>query len=600
MCGIAGAINFEVEKESIFESLKHRGPDESGVFKFENTALFHTRLSIQDIAAGHQPMELDEYVIVFNGEIYNHIELRQEYLPNVKFKSHSDTETLLHLFSQYQTKMFNFLDGMFALAIIDRKSKTLLLAVDRAGKKPIFYYKDDKKLFFASELNTVDKSIKPSIDEEAIFTYLRCGFFPKTLTPYKSVKRLSNGTWLTFNLKNLDIKEESYFCIENLYKTTPFKGDIKEAKISLEDRLKRAIKRRLLSSDLEVGAFLSGGIDSSLVVAMASEYRDNLKTFTVSFEGAYNEAPLAKLTANRYNTQHHTLDISLNLKDDIEKILGAYGMPFSDSSAIPSWYVSQSAKEYVTVILNGDGADELFGGYRRYVPFANPLLFKSASLLSTISKILPPPNEKRSYYNYLYRLLELTNKKGLNQYLSATSDIFEGVYNFSSTKYLDDLDSYIRLCGLQGLDKMLCLDFELLLFGDLLVKMDIATMAHSLEGRSPFLSKDILEFAPKLPQNYKISKTTTKKILRDLSKDYLPTELISQPKRGFEVPLKDWVNGVLKSKIQEALANRAYSHNFINRRWLDNLLDNRLNISQEKRAKILWTIYALEVWKEQR
>ena len=599
MCGIAGAINLKVPKDIVFDSLKHRGPDEFGSFRFENIELFHTRLSIQDINGGHQPMELDEYVIVFNGEIYNHLELRQEYLSEVDFKTHSDTETLLHLYKHYKRKIFSMLDGMFALAILDRKSKTLLLAVDRAGKKPLFYYKDGKHLFFASELNSINQIIKPQIDEEAIISYLRCGFFPKTLTPYQNVNRIENGVWQLIDLENLNIKQESYFCIKEIYKKEPFKGDRTEAKRVLESYLKESIKRRLLSSDLEVGAFLSGGIDSSLVVAMASEYTKELKTFTVSFEGAYDEAPLAKLTADRYNTHHHTLDISLNLKRDIEKILGSYGMPFADSSAIPSWYVSKSAKEYVTVVLNGDGADELFGGYRRYVPFANSKLFKTAKLISPLVKLLPPPQEKRSYYNYLYRLLNLAKREGLDRYLSATSDIFEGYYRFPSNSYLKELDQEIDSCTLSELNNMLCLDFELLLFGDLLVKMDIATMAHSLEARSPFLAKEILEFAPTLPSDDKIAKTTTKSLLRELSKDYLPTQLISQPKRGFEVPLKSWVNGILKNNIKEALSSGSYSEQFIDREWLNKLLDDKLNIPAEKRAKMLWSMYALEVWKAQ-
>ena len=600
MCGIAGGINVAVAAETVLEGLSHRGPDASGHLHFGNAELFHTRLAVQDIAGGDQPMEAEEYAIVFNGEIYNHLELREQLLSGTIFHTRSDTETLLQLYRHYGSGMFRHLDGMFALAILDRKKKELFLAVDRAGKKPLFLYREGERLFFASELNVLDRVMRPAIDEEAIAAYLRCGFFPGELTPYRGVERVRNGTWRRIALATLEEERGSYFSIRDLYRTAPFRGDEVEAEEEVERRLRESVRRRMLSSDLEVGAFLSGGIDSSLIVALASESTDRLKTFTVSFEGSYDEAPLAELTARRYGTEHYTLPISLDLEQDVERILGAYGMPFADSSAIPSWYVSRAAKEHVTVVLNGDGADELFGGYRRYVPFANGALFGLASLLSPLGKILPPPDEKRSYYNYFFRLLQLAGKSGLDRYLAATTDLFEGVHDFGPNRYLERLDRQIRSCDLEGLSKILCLDFELLLFGDLLVKMDIATMAHSLEARSPFLGSGILELAPRLPDRCKVSGTTTKKVLRDLAKRYLPPELPDQPKRGFEVPLRQWVEGVLEKKIREALAPGAYSEQFLERSWIDRLLEGRLRISPEKRAKMLWTMYALEVWKERR
>ncbi|WP_292654772.1 asparagine synthase (glutamine-hydrolyzing) [Nitratifractor sp.] len=600
MCGIAGGINVAVSSQTVFAALSHRGPDDAGRLCYDNTELFHTRLAVQDLVGGTQPMEEEEYAIVFNGEIYNHLELRQQLLPGISFRTRSDTETLLQLYRRYGSSMLNDLDGMFALAILDRKRKELFLAVDRAGKKPLFLYREGQRLFFASELNVLDRVLKPRIDEEAIATYLRCGFFPGGLTPYRGVERIANGSWRRINLENLGEEKGRYFSIRDLYRAPLFEGSEAALLEETERRLRRSVKRRILSSDLEVGAFLSGGIDSSLIVAMAAEYTERLKTFTVSFDGGYDEAPLAELTARRYGTQHHTLALSLDLKRDVERILGAYGMPFADSSAIPSWYVSRAAKEHVTVVLNGDGADELFGGYRRYVPFANRSLLRLAKGFSPLGKVLPPPHQKLSGYNYLYRLLQLAGKSGIDAYLSATSDLFEGVYDFGANRYLASLDRTIDSCELKGVSKMLCLDFELLLFGDLLVKMDIATMAHSLEARSPFLGTEILELAPRLPERCKVAGTTTKKILRKLAKRYLPAALPGQPKRGFEVPLKEWVESLLREKIHEALAPGAYTEQFIDRDWIDRLLQGRLRISAEKRAKILWTMYALEIWKEQR
>jgi len=366
---------------------------------------------------------------------------------------------------------------------------------------------------------------------------------------------------------------------------------------TLDVLLHKSVKDRLLGSDLEVGAFLSGGIDSSLVVAIASEYKKNLKTFTVKFDGAYDESSLARLTAQKYSTTHTELSISMNLKEDIEKILLNYGMPFMDSSAIPSYYVSAEAKKHVTVILNGDGADELFGGYRRYVPAANGWI-EIANKLSFLLRFLPKPHNKKSIYSHAYRLLSMSGKKGLDFYLSSTIDMFEDEYIFQPNYILHEMNAFVNSVNLDTLSKMLYLDFNMLLFSDLLVKMDIATMAHALEGRSPFLSKYMLEYAPLLQNEYKVKGKTTKYLLRELSKKYLPQELISQPKRGFEVPLKSWVENDLQENIFDKLKQNSYSSNFIENRFIQNLLDKKVNTSDEKRAKMLWTMYSLEVWKD--
>ena len=388
MCGIAGAINYKkYDLEKIKMSLYHRGPNEQDISIIENTAFIHTRLSIQDISNGHQPFHFNDYSIVFNGEIYNHLELRDD-LKDIDFKTNSDTETLLHLYIKYKEKMFEKLDGMFAFAILDKQQNKIFIARDRSGKKPLYIYKDSNSLLFASELNAIKAGIpKLKIDEDAIYSYLRSGFFFKENTSYEDVEEVLAGYYYQVDLNSLEIQKNKYFDILDIYNKKS-NMTFNDSLYELDNILHKSVKDRLLSSDLEVGAFLSGGIDSSLVVAIASQYKDNLKTFTVKFDGAYDESHLARLTANKYNTQHHELSISMNLKDDIEKILLNYGQPFMDSSAIPSYYVSAEAKKYVTVILNGDGADELFGGYRRYVPSANGWI-DIAKKLSFILRFLP-------------------------------------------------------------------------------------------------------------------------------------------------------------------------------------------------------------------
>jgi asparagine synthase (glutamine-hydrolysing) len=599
MCGIAGGLNCSsIDARTVSESLKHRGPDDFGEYEWRQCRLFHTRLAIQDIVGGTQPMERDGCVIVFNGEIYNHQELRTE-LEGFEFRTHADTETLLCMYLKYGVEMFDRIDGMYALAILDLRDLTLFLATDRAGKKPLYIYRDREKLFFASELNTIAACYSLQKDEEAIASYLRAGFFFGSRTPYEKVERMGSGSWMRIDIGNMEISRGQYFSMESAYRTAEKIDSESEALELLDRALDVSVRNRMLSSDLEVGAFLSGGIDSSLAVAVASRYTDRLKTFTVAFDGGYDESRLAELTAVKYGTEHHVLRISMNLRDDVERILSAYGQPFMDSSAIPSWYVSRAAKKHVTVVLNGDGADELFGGYRRYVPVAHGWM-KAARLLSPLASLLPPPHEKRSRYNYLYRLLKMGGKQGSDLYLSSTTDIFEDIYEWKENEVVKEMEEWIGTCGLDGLSRVLCLDFGLLLFSDLLVKMDIATMAHSLEGRSPFLGKNMLETAVRLPDSFKVRKTETKWILRRLAQKYLPEELIHQPKRGFEVPLKKWVEEDLKEPIHDMLASGCHSERYIRRRFIDDLLEGRLRVSEEKRAKMLWTIYALEIWEKNR
>ena len=606
MCGIAGAVNFTLSYQKINEQMLHRGPDEQNGFRTDNIDFYHLRLSILDISCGKQPMHLnDRYTIIFNGEIYNHQQIRQQL--NIIGITHSDTETLLLLYQKLGVDMLHYLDGMFAFALYDRVEKKLFIARDRAGKKPLYYYRDNEKIVFASELNCLKALLPLQMENNNFFHYLRLGSFYNQLTPYKNVLELNAGSYLMIDAKTMDIKETRWWNINSFYQSKN-KDGLQDSLQKLDELLHAAVKRRVESSDLEVGSFLSGGIDSGLVTAIASKYKQQIKTFTVSFDGAYNEAPLAKLVANQYGTHHTEIPISFdNLKFDIEKILCNYGEPFFDSSAIPSYYVSKEAKKHLTVILNGDGADELFGGYRRYVPFAQYDFFKVNSLVksaaSVVKNILPHSSEKKSTYNYLYRLASLASKDQLHTYLSAGVDIFEDFEHYITGHGADYLGmmrqdfAAIVNADISGLSKIMNMDFNTTLFSDLLVKMDIASMANSLEGRSPFLSKELLEYAPGINDSFKIKGSTTKYLLRQLAKKYLPKELIDQPKRGFEIPLKNWVENELKEIIFDYITNKnALNRQFIDKIFMNDLLKNSVNISAEKRAKILWTVFSMEVW----
>ncbi|MEN9569612.1 MAG: hypothetical protein RL172_843 [Bacteroidota bacterium] len=606
MCGIAGAVNYKLSYQLINNSMLHRGPDEQNGFTEHNTDLYHLRLSIQDIGGGRQPMQLDNrYTIIFNGEIYNHQDLRKQF--QLAGHTTSDTETLLLLYRKLGNKMLTHLDGMFVFAIYDNQLKELFIARDRAGKKPLYYYHDTEKIVFASELNCLKSLLPLQPAHQHIYHYLRLGALYRQYTPYQQVQELQGGHWLKINCQTLQQELQCWWSIHPFYLQQQ-QDDLATALQKTNHFLHQGIKRRIESSDLEVGCFLSGGIDSGLVTAIASQYNQQLKTFTVSFDGEYNEAPLAQLVADKYHTRHTSIHISFNsLQQDVEQILANYGEPFFDSSAIPSYYVSAEAKKHLTVILNGDGADELFGGYRRYVPFARYDFFKASGLIQATAaltkKLLPPANNKKSVHNYLYRLASLASKNSIEIYLSAGVDIFEDYqqhFNTTAAHYLQpmltDFEA-IANAPMSGLQKIMNIDFDCNLFSDLLVKMDIATMAHSLEGRSPFLCKELLEYIPGLPDEHKVKGRTTKYLLRQLAQQYLPAPLIHQPKRGFEIPLKTWVNTVLKEIIHDYCGSpNAYSRQFISPAFLQALLNNTQNIPAEKRAKMLWTLLSLEVW----
>ena len=604
MCGIAGSVNYKLDIPLLTKDLWHRGPDEQATFTTDKLQLHHHRLAILDIASGKQPMKYKDLTIIFNGQIYNHLEIRKKY--NLDCTTHSDTETILHAYAKLGPECLHDFDGMFALAIYDSTSQNLFLARDRAGKKPLYYYADDKKFVFCSELKALRNQLPLSINDTNIQEYVRMGYFYHGATAYQHVFEIPSGSYAYVSLTDVVVKVKEWWNIHTFYQQKNT-DDFTTALTKVDDMLHEAVKNRVESSDLEVGSFLSGGIDSGIVTAIAKEYSSTLKTFTVSFDGVYDEAPLAKLVAEKYKTNHYEIKITYdNLINDVEKIMTNYGEPFFDNSAIPSYYVSKAAKENLTVILNGDGGDEIFGGYRRYVPFSKYDFFKSGKLArkfaSGLHSLMPASHNKKSKYNFLYRLTDIARKNNLDIYLTSTIDIFEGYekYLLGNDDFLGpvkrDFDA-MNDSGLSGLQKIMNLDFDNILTGILLVKIDIATMANSLEGRSPLLCKKILEYVPGLPDNYKIRGVQTKYLLRKLAEKYLPELLINQPKRGFEPPLKEWVNNQLRPVIGDYLmSSDAYYTSFISKKFIEGLFDDKINVPAEKRIKMLWLAFTLELW----
>ncbi len=606
MCGIFGTIHYPIEdKAAVLASLAHRGPDEQNLLCVGPVDFYHARLAIQDLSpSGRQPMESGEVYITFNGEIYNHWELREKH--GLTHPSRSDTMTLLLLYRRFGMAMLEELDGMFALGIYDRHKGKVFLARDRAGKKPLYLWKAGRKAVFSSELGALRRALPLALNESSLAAYLYMGYHVGEATPYREVTELAPGSWTGIDQETGQTESRRWFDIQKYY-SEPASLNEADALASLDERLHRAVRLRIDSSDLEVGSFLSGGIDSGLVTALASGYTHGLRTFTVQLPGAYDESPLAAQVAQRYDTRHTTIPISFDgLRDDFTRIIAGYGEPFFDSSAIPSYYVSREAKKHITVVLNGDGADELFGGYRRYLPFRHYDFFAPGPLVQPLARglatLLPPGHEKKSAYNYVYRLLKFASARGSEMYASATTDVFAGYAG--TLKIAPDLTELnaeltaIAALPLSPLKKILAADFGILLPGDLLPKMDIATMAYALEGRSPFLGKDLLEFAPGLPDSFKIRGTRTKYLLRKLAERYLPPDLPGQPKRGFEVPLKDWMEGPLKEMCRGYLLESpgALFPALVDTNFVRDLIGGKVPVSDEKRAKMLYALLCLEVW----
>jgi asparagine synthase (glutamine-hydrolysing) len=604
MCGIFGKVGvFNEDEISIAtKQLLHRGPDGQQFLRYDpNVTFFHARLSIVDLAAGWQPMDSSELSIIFNGEIYNHNELREKF--DLKGNTRSDTETILMLYRKMGLQMLPHLDGMFALAIYNKQTKQLFLVRDRAGKKPLYFSYTDSGFYFGSELNLLYKLLKPSINKEALAGYLETGMIYGSSTAFENIHELKPGHFLTIDVDNPgSFKQQQWWTIAPYYLS---KREIseEEALAELEQRLDTAVKRRVESSDLEVGSFLSGGIDSGLVTALAAKEKKDLRTFTVKFEGQFDESATAKQVADHLGTQHNELNVSYkDLLNDFESIASAYGEPFMDDSQIPSYYVAKEARKHLTVIINGDGGDEMFGGYRRYVPFGNKI-FNSKSVKAVsgfLVNVLPKPKDKMSLYNYAYRLSKLNSLKGYDQYLSASTDLLHEYKSYFKVKPTEEFKHKIESIlkeSISPLDTILQSDFETILPYILLKKIDISSMQNSLEGRSPLLSKDIMEFAPTLPDHLKIKGTTTKYLLRQLAKKYLPQGNEKLPKRGFETPLASLLDRQLKSIADDYLlsSNTLYKE-LIDENLIRNIHSGKIKMSTDKRAKILFAVLCMEIW----
>jgi len=629
MCGICGIVNFKgkaVDAETLRKMnslLAHRGPDDEGSFfsaargGSPGVGLAMRRLSIIDLETGSQPIfnEDKSVVVVCNGEIYNFLSLRKELEEKGhRFYTRSDTETIVHLYEEYGEDCLKRMNGMFAFAIWDAKKERLFIARDRIGKKPLYYTWIKGDFYFSSEMKSflAAPGFEKKVNEKAVHYFLTYQYIPSPMTIWKNVRRLEPASFLTLN-KDGALREDRYWDIDFTKKT---ELDFEEAKEKLRLIVKEAVTSRMIS-DVPLGAFLSGGIDSTIITALMSAASSKpVKTFTVGFEDkAFSETEAASSTARRFNTEHHELIVKADYMDILPKIVWHYDQPYADSSALPSFYVSKMTAEHVKVALNGDGGDENFAGYLRYkalkisqiaaIPFklvpggaVEYLLEKTRGVRAADSARLV-----RYLHRFVQPLKQSPARRNLIWHAAFTKELKNFIYSEDFKRKFADDDSYSYLedkfssAPAGGIiDRALWADLTAYLPEDLLVKMDIASMANSLEARSPFLDYNVIEFAASLPSTWKLRGLSSKYILKEAFKDILPDDIARRPKQGFGIPLAGWFRGEWLPYLKETvLSDRAARRGYFNMANVAKLVDDHAE-SRADYGYCLWALLMLELW----
>lgn len=602
------------------DTLNHRGPDDEGYFCTAepqvNVGLGFRRLSIIDLSGGHQPMTTSEgrCHIVFNGEIYNFPELRADLEKRGrKFLTRSDTEVILHLYEIYGSDCVQHLRGMFAFAIWDSKNKSVFLARDRIGKKPLYYAIKGKSIIFGSEIKAILASgeIEKKIRMKSVSLYLAYQFIPDPRTIFENIFRLPPAHTLTLDATG-NVHISQYW---NIPRTPKHKMSLQDLEQETVAQLREATRIRLIS-DVPLGAFLSGGIDSSAVVGwMAEQMKEPVKTFSIGFEeDDFSELQYARLAAERFKTDHHEFIVKPQTVDILPKLAWHYDQPFADPSALPSYYVAHETRKHVTVALNGDGGDENFGGYLRYqadrifMAFSRaprplrkslawavaqfPVRLQSSRIVRRILRAGSALGSDPLEFNFqLFSYFDQDSLLDLADGALLARAREENVYNYFSALY-GDTDSEDLM------DRILSCDTEGYLPGCLLVKMDIASMANSLEARSPFLDHNVIEFAAKIPSGYKVRMTGGKWILKRALKGFLPEAILKRRKMGFGVPLAKWFRGPLAGYLEETiLSARAAQRGYFKMDKVRNLAEEHKHGRRDHGYK-LWALLMFELWHQ--
>ena len=633
MCGICGTINIEKGTpisrsllSSMCATIKHRGPDDEGIFVQNNVGLGTRRLSIIDIEGGHQPLSNEDgsVWVAFNGEIYNFPDLRKELIARGHtFKTRTDTETIVHSYEEWGEQSFQKFRGMFAFALWDGQRKKLMIVRDRMGIKPLYYTlieNRDRTLVFGSELKAilVHPEIKRALEPQAIDLYLTLEYIPEPFSAFKNIYKLPAGAFLVYERGEIRIEKYWDVCGEQERETsTTIQGaTLASLEDELYERLKESVKARLLS-DVPLGAFLSGGIDSSAIVGLMHELGVSpIKTFSIGFEDAtYNELEHARRISHKFNTDHEEFILKPQALELTEKLVHHLDEPFGDFSIFPTYLISKMARAHVKVILSGDGGDELFAGYEHYQAqklSRLPLVSLLSKPMPIFLRKLPPSSKKKGLWNKLRRyaqglehpqdlrhlrwMMFLSQKEREELYSKDFQHELGGIKSFRSIPPLDRL--YTQLDRFDDISGELFLDLKSYLVDDILVKVDRMSMATSLETRVPLIDHKVVEFAFRIPGHLKLRGMTTKWIFKKTMERLLPHQNIYRSKEGFSIPIKHWLQNELKelmlhylseSRIQDA---GLFNSDSINHK-IDKHMEGRENYSHQ-----LWALLVFEIWRE--
>jgi asparagine synthase (glutamine-hydrolysing) len=618
MCGIAGKITGgePVPPELIAQmcdAIRHRGPDGEGIHVDGSVGLGMRRLAVIDLVTGDQPLlsEDRQVIAVFNGEIYNHVALRSELeRSGHRFRGHSDGEVIVHLYEEHGARCVERLSGMFAFALWDARERRLLLARDRVGKKPLYYARSGDALLFASEPRAIllDPSVPREVDPRALDAFLVNQYVPHGLCAFRALAKLPPATRLLWQPGG-EPRLERYWSLDYLPKE-------KVSAAEAEERLRAAIldaTRARLMSDVPLGAFLSGGVDSSVVVAaMAMTATEPVRTFSVSFPGSeVDEAPHARAVAERYGTEHTELAVGPPEAALLPRIAWHFGEPFADPAALPTFQLAELTRRHVTVALNGDGGDESFAGYRRYWQLARTrpadvLPRRLRRVLATAASRIAGGTEGRSTLPRAARLASRLAMSPARRYADlfryfsdADRDRLYSPEFRAGVASADPLGHVVAAwdgrAGLAAVDRLMAVDLDTYLCDDLLAKVDVTSMASSLEVRSPLLDHGLIELAARMPTRQKLRGTEGKVVLRDAVREWLPNEILDRPKQGFAVPLDDWLRGEMRALPGDVLLDPAATARGIFRPDAVRGLIAEHHEGRD-RADQLWAMINLELW----
>lgn len=597
MCGIVGLVKKGVNEEMVkkmSDRIAHRGPDGEGVYIFNNVGLGHRRLSIVDLSLGNQPMynENGKVVTVFNGEIYNYQELKEELISlGHTFKTNCDTEVLVHGYEEWKSDLPKYLRGMFAFAIHDQNTNEVFLARDNFGIKPLYYAKFNDTFMFSSEIKAfLDlEDFHKEFNDRILESYLEFSFVPTNETFFKGVYRLDAGCSLTY--KDEEIIINKYFKLDFKEKNMSFNEAIKK----ISEVMKVSVNKHLIA-DVEVGSFLSSGVDSSYLVSLAKPD----KTFTVGYDiEKYDEIKYAKDLADKLNIENKSKVIKKEeYLREIPNIMYHLDEPTSDPAAISLYFVAKLASQDVKVVLSGEGADEFFGGYNYYreevdYKFYNKIPYCIRHLIAKFAGIFP---EGRGL-NFLVRRGEKLENSyiGVNRNFSykMAQKILNKKYDLKAIDVTKDI--YKEFEGYSNINKMQAIDINFWLMKDILLKADKMTMASSIEGRVPFIDKEVFKVASSLPFDYKVTKENTKVALREAAREVIPNESYKKKKLGFPVPIREWMKDSDVEKNIREVFNSDTSKKYFNNKEINKLLDEHVNNKKDNYRKV-WTIYSFLVW----